>query len=187
MASYGTGPEALVRLLETNWQESRTGRDDVPPIIQHTTGSDDPKLENGVYPLRNREESGVNLGRHDVIHCYHPEAGPFAIQDTGYAEQNVVETIQIDIELTDRTDQTTDTRLSARDRMVSERGSLADLAEPPYPGILGEVKYVLETVRRGFDEYDTVSHNIINHYLGNSNANASFSVELERIAAPTVQ
>jgi hypothetical protein len=185
--AFGTGPEALIELFETEWEQSRTGRDDVPPIIAQQTADEDPKLNNGVLPLKNREQSGVSMSRHDVVHCYHPEAGPFAVSDSGYKEQNVVETVQVDIELTDRTDQTADERLSATERMVSSRGSVAALDEPPYPGILGEIKYLLETIRRGLDEYDRVRHDIVNFYLGNSNANASINVELERIAANTVQ
>ena len=182
--AFGTGPESLVSLLTESWAQSRTGRDDVPPMYDPNQSIDTQK--NVVVPLRNRERSGVDRGIHDILHCYHPEGGPFTVTDAGFKEQNVVETVQIDIELTDRTNHDTGERLFAEDRMVSERGSLADLDEPPYPGILGETKYILESVRRGLDEYDKVSHEIVNTYLGNSNANVSFSVELERLAANTV-
>lgn len=185
--AFGTGPVALVELFEETWQESRTGRDDVPPIIKQKTQGEDPTLNNGVLAVRDRQKVAVDTNRHDLIHCYHPEAGPFAIDDSGYAEQYVTETVQVDIELTDRTDQTTDERLSATNRMVSDRDSVATLDEPPYPGIFGEAKYILETIRRGLDEYDRASHDVINFYLGNSNANVSFNVELERLAADTVQ
>jgi len=185
--AFGTGPIALVELFENEWQESRTGRDDVPPIIKRKTGSEDPDLTNGVLAVRDRQAVEWDQARHDLIHCYHPEAGPFAISDSGYKEQEVTETVQVDVQLTDRTDQTTDERLSAVNRMVSDRESLAVLDEPPYPGIFGETKYILETIRRGLDEYDRVSHDVINFYLGNSNANVSLNVELERLAANTVQ
>jgi len=183
--ALGTGPQALVDLFTDRWQQSRTGRDDVPPMYDPNT--DIALQKDVVVPLRNREESGVDRGKHDILHCYHPEANPPTATDTGYSEENVVETVQIDVDLTDRTDTATSERLSARERMVSDRGSLADLLEPPYPGILGEVKYVLETVRRGYEEYDTVSTDFQNVYLGNSNASVSVVVELEIIAKNTVQ
>jgi hypothetical protein len=185
--AFGTGPQALVELFETTWQESRTGRDDVPPIIKRKTGSEDPDLTNGVLAVRDRQDVAWDQARHDLIHCYHPEGGPFSITDTGFREQNVTETVQVDVQLTDRTDQATDQRLSATNRMVSDRASVADLDDPPYPGVFGETKYILETVRRDLDEYDRVSHEVINFYLGNSNANVSFNVEMERLAANTVQ
>jgi len=183
--ALGTGPQALVTLFEDNWQKSRAGRDDVPPMYDDTTQI---QLQKGVIvPLKNREQSGVDRGKHDIIHCYHPEAGPITVTDTGYSEERITETVQVDIELTDRTDQSTGERLSARDRMVSKRGNLASVSEPPYPGILGEAKYVLEEKRRGYREWDTVSVEPVNVYLGNSNANVSLNVELERIAKDTVQ
>jgi len=185
--AFGTGPQRLIELFEDEWTVSRTGRDDVPPIIKRKTGTEDPSLNNGVLAVRDRQDVEHDRARHDLIHCYHPEAGGIDINDSGYKEQRVTETVQIDLSLTDRTDQTTDTRLSAVDRMVSDRASVADLDEPPYPGIFGETKYILETVRRGLDEYDKVSHDVINFYLGNSNANVSLNVELERLAANTVQ
>jgi hypothetical protein len=182
--ALGTGPEALVDLFIDNWQQSRTGRDDVPPMYDPTQKI---QLQKGVVvPLRNREQSGVDRGKHDILHCYHPEANPPAVTDRGYSEENVVETVQVDVDLTDRTDHSTGERLSARERMVSDRGSLASTSDPPYPGVLGEVKYVLEEVRRGYREWDTVSFDVQNLYLGNSNANAAITVELERVAKDTV-
>jgi len=184
--SFGTAPQALVELFETEWQESRTGREDVPQIIKHRTGGDNPDLKDGVYPLRDRQKVGTEHQRHDYIHCYHTDAGPVSVSDQGYKEQEVIETVQVDIDLTDRTDSVTGERLSAVDRMVGERGGMA-LGEPPYPGIFGEVKYILETVRRGYKEWDTVSHKIVNSFLGNSNATVSLNVELERVAMNTVE
>lgn len=183
--ALGTGPERLVELFENNWQQTRTGRADVPPMYDPNTDID--LQRDVVVPLRNRERSGVDRGIHDILHCYHPEANPPAITDRGYSEENVVETVQVDIDLTDRTDQSTATRLSARDRMVSDRSGLSSTSDAPYPGILGETKYVLEEVRRGLDEYDVVRTDLNNLYLGNSNASASVVVELERIAKDTAQ
>jgi len=151
-----------------------------------TNAGDDPKLNRGVFVLRDRENASVDMAKHDVIHCYQPEGDPFTVEDNGYAEQRVVESVQIDIELTDRTDPDTGERLIARDRMVGERSGVATLGDPPYPGILGETLYILETVRRGFEEYDTVSYNPIRVLLNNSNADVSLSVELEQIATNTV-
>lgn len=188
--ALGTGPQRLIDLFETEWQAARTGRADIPSVIEYNTGTEDPDLNNGVLVVRDRGEVGIDLARHDVIHCYHPEANPPASTDQGYKEERLVETVQVDVELTDRTDHSlaaSDSRLSATERMVGLRGDVAAFDEPPYPGILGEVKYILETVRRGLDEWDTVSHDFVNLYLGNSNADAAVSVELEQIARNTVQ
>jgi len=182
--SFGTGPEALVNLLRDNWQATRTGRADVPDIIGE---SDDPTLNSGVLPLRNREDVKYDTGKHDLIHCYGPEGGPFDIVDTGFKEQDVTETVQIDLEMTDRTDRATGERLSARQRMIGDRGSVATLGYPPYPGILGEVILILEQNRRGFAEYTKVSYEPIRVMLGNSNADVSLNVELEQIAHETAQ
>jgi len=185
--AYGTGGKALVSLLRDNWQATRAGRDDVPDII---TSGDDPRETRGVYPLPNRDDKRVDLAKHDVIHCYTPEGNPGTTEDTGFQEQRVVETVQIDIQLTDRTDHTRpqgDQRLPARDRMIGDRSSVATLGDPPYPGVLGEVQYILEKFRRGFDQYDTVSYEPIGVLLNNSNADVSLNVELEEIASNTVR
>jgi hypothetical protein len=188
--SLGTAPQAALVLLETEWTESRPGRADVPPIIKHVTGSDDPKLNRGVFALRDREDSRIDHAKHDIIHAYHPEANPPQFTDNGYKEERQVETIQLDISLTDRTDHSRpqgEQRLSARDRMTGLRSDLGSGEGSDYSGILGEVKYILEVVRRGLEEWDTVGTDMVNLYLGNSNANASFVVEMEHIARNTVQ
>jgi len=183
--AMGTGPQRLIRLLETEWQASRVGRDDVPEIIKHTTGSEEPRGNSGVLALRDRSQVYVDKGKHDEIHIYHPENAGITTTDRGFKEQNVVETVQIDISLANRT---TDAgvRSVAEDRMVGDRGDLADFDEPPYPGIFGEVVYILEGVRRGLDEWDTVSYEPINVSLRNSDADVSINVELEQIARNTV-
>lgn len=188
--ALGTGPQRLQTLIESQWQATRSGRADVPDTIKATTGSEDPDLNSGVLVVRDRGDVAVDQSKHDLIHVYHPEANPPLVEDNGYAEQRIVETVQVDIDITDRTDHSRpagDQRLSAKERMVGFRGDLASLSEPPYPGLLGETKYVLEEVRRGLDEWDTVSHDLVNVYLGNSNATVSLSVELEQIATGTVQ
>lgn len=185
--ALGTSPQRIITLLEDNWQASRTGRDDIPPIIKRETQNENPDLNVGVLALRDREQSSWDHAKHDIIHIYHPEGNPPSSTDRGYKEEQLVETVQIDIDITDRTDQDTGTRLSAKERMVGERGDLSGFYMPPYPGLLGETKYILETVRRGLDEWDTVSHDFANVYLGNSNATVSIIVELEQIARNTAQ
>jgi len=49
------------------------------------------------------------------------------------------------------------------------------------------VIYILEEVRRGFAEYDTVDYEPIRTMLNNSSADVSLSVDLEQIATNTVQ
>jgi hypothetical protein len=188
--SLGTGPQRVIRLLENEWTETRPGRADVPPIIKHVTGSEDPTLNSGVFALRDREDSRIDQGKHDIIHVYHPEANPPQASDNGYKEEELIETVQLDISLTDRTDHTRPAgqqRLSARERMTGLRSDLGTGTGSEYSGILGETKYILETVRRGLAEWDRVSYDMVNLYLGNSNANASIAVELEQPARNTVQ
>jgi len=184
-----TGPQRLLELFEDEWQATRAGRADVPDIIKRTTQGENPNLNDGVLPVRDREEVAVDQAKHDLLHCYHPEGNPPTVTDNGFKEQNVVETVQIDLDITDRTDHALnppDARLSARERMTGLRGDLAAFDDPPYGGIAGETVYILETVRRGLDEWDTVSYDFVNVYLGNSNATISLNVELEQIARNTV-
>ena len=180
--TLGTGPQALLEVLRDGWQASRVGRPDVPPLVPQG----DERTENGVLLVRDRSDVRVQQDRHDLIHVYQPEASPGAITDTGFDEQRVTETVQIDISVTDRTDSVGE-RTLARTRIVGDRDAVAATGEPPYPGIYGEVIYVLETVRRGFDEYDTVSYEPIRTMLNNSSADVSLSVDLEQIATNTVQ
>jgi hypothetical protein len=140
--------------------------------------------------LADREDTRVDLAKHDLIHCYVPEGNPGSTEDTGYDEQRIIEVVQIDISVSDRTDHSRpagDQRLGAKQRMVGDRGSVATLGDPPYPGILGEVQYILEKFRRGFDQYDTVSYDPLRVLLNNSNADVSLNVELEQIASNTVR
>jgi hypothetical protein len=185
--AYGTGGDALVSLFRDNWHQSRVGRDDVPQIIDE---SDDPDTTTGVLPLADREDTRVDLAKHDLIHCYVPEGNPGSTEDTGFDEQRIIEVVQIDVSVTDRTDHDRpagEQRLGAKQRMVGDRGSVATLGDPPYPGILGEVQYILEKFRRGFDQYDTVSYEPLRVVLNNSNADVSLNVELEQIASNTVR
>ena len=188
--ALGTAPQRLVDLLRNEWQPTRTGRGDIPDVVRDSGGnpSSDPTDGTGVLVLRDRENVRFDTARHDLIHVYHPEGNTPEINDRGYDEQRIVETVQIDISITDRTDHTTDpaTRLVARDRMVGDRDDLASTTDPPYPGISGEVQYILETVRRGLDEWDRVNYSPIDYNLGNSNADVAWNVDLIQLAANTV-
>jgi hypothetical protein len=159
-------------------------------MIEATTGSDDPDLNRGVLVVRDRQRQGVDRALHDILHVYQPSAASPTITDRGFKEVNEVETVQIDIELADRTDHATasDARLDADERLVGRRTYTATSGEgEDYRGILGEVRYILETVRRGYEEWDTVSHTLGDLQILNSTADASVTVELERIARNTVQ
>ena len=188
--ALGTGPERLVELFQTEWHPTRAGRDDIPDVVRDESGdpSSDPTDGDGVLILRNTEDVRVQFSRHDLIHCYHPEGNSPEITDRGYDEQRTVETVQVDISITDRTDHSTDPadRLLARERMVGDRDALASTTDPPYPGIAGEVQYILESVRRGLDEWDRVDYEPIDFSLGNSNADVRWTVDLIRLAANTV-
>lgn len=195
----GTGPQALVSSLLTNWQPTRTDDDgnrerpDVPDVIRDSgTPSNDPNDADGpgkVLIVNDRDVVANQHATYDLIHCYHPQAGPVSIEDNGYDEVRETETVQIDIEVTNRPDPDTGERLNAKDLLVGDRDDPEFPADesPPYPGIKGEVKYILETGRRGLEEWDVASYDTVNVFLGNSNANWSYSVELEHIARNTVQ
>jgi len=179
--TYGTGPQAVADHIQNNWQATRTGRPDVPAIVTNE------QTDFGVRVETNREDIANNRAVHDLIHCYHPQASGLSIQDRGYDEKNTVEEVQIDVECADRTDPDTGERLYARDCLVGDRDDAGFQYNDggPYPGVFGEVVYVLEAVRRDFEEWDVARMDVINTYFGNSNANMSLSVELEHIAANT--
>lgn len=192
--TLGTGPQALETLLLTNWEPTRSGREDVPDVIRDGSGnpSNDPADADGpgkVLVTHDRDTVANNNAVFDLVHCYHPQAAGMTITDTGYKEKNVVETVQIDIDTTDRTDPGTGERLSARERMVGDRDSpgFPTDEDAPYPGLFGECVYILETVRRGMDEWDVARTDVVNTALYNSEATMSLSVDLEHIAANTVQ
>jgi len=188
--ALGTGPDRLVDLLRSNWRPTRVGRRDIPDVVRDDSGTPtgDPTAGDGVLILRNREEVQVRHSRHDLIHCYHPSGSAPTFTDRGFDEQRVAETVQIDIEVADRTDQSTTPpeRLLARDRMIGERDSVVSLSEPPYGGIAGEVRYLLETVRRGIDEWDRVETTPVGMTLENSNATVRYQVTLTELASNTV-
>lgn len=204
----GTGPQALVDLFSTEWQASRTGRPDIPPAVE------DPKTEFGVRIVHDRSTVNQQRAVHDLVHCYHPSADPISIEDKGFKEVEQVETVQVDIECSDRTDPETGERLFARERMVGSREDETDLAGAgftlggasgatlggddggtlgtqndavAYPGLLGEVLYILELVRRGYEEWDVVrSPRVVGATLKNSSARMSLDVQLEHTARNTV-
>lgn len=188
--TFGTGPQALVTHLQDNWQTSRTGRNDVPDVVRDGNGdpSSDPADGRGVLILHDREEVELNHAVHDEIHVYHPQAEGLDFEDRGFDEKNVLESVQIDIEITDRTDESTGERLFARERMVGDRDAAGFPTDQsaPYPGLLGEVVYLLETIRRDFEEWDVTRMQPVNVILENSNATVSLDVELEHISANTV-
>jgi len=185
--ALGTSPQRLLTLFENNWQSSRTGRGDIPDIIKYNAGSEDPDTNTGVLAVRDREQVFVDTGKHDLLHCYIPEANPPQVTDNGYAEERRVESVQVDIEIATRPDPNDSSKRLSIDRMMGDRDDIADVENAPDGGLAGEVKYILETKRRGLDEWDVVSVDLINWFIGNSNANVSYLVELEEIARNTVQ
>jgi len=182
----GHGPDELVRLIEEEYQATRSGRGDLPPIIRQQTQDEDPRLNSGVLVVRDRNKKGIDRGRHDVVHAYQPDGDPPVSTDRGFKEERLVESVQIDIDLNDR-NTPGEVRSNANERMIGDLDDVAVFGDPPYPGLAGEVKQILESVRRGFSIWDTVSHDFAAYTLGNSNARVSFTVELERIARNTVQ
>ena len=181
--TYGTGPQALVEYLADNWQATRDGRPDIPGATTEY------KSETGtVFITHDRSEVADVHSVHDLVHVYHPQTTGVTAQDKGSQEQGTVETVQIDVETTDRTDPETHERLDATTLLRGDRSDpdFPTDRSPPYPGIAGEVKYLLEDIRRGHAEWDKVSHDIMSLTLENSNARAVFTVDMEIIAENTV-
>jgi len=181
----GTGPQALVDLLASEWQVSRPERVDVPPVvIDPGTGTDvsapDYTTNRGVIITEDRQTLDRNKAIHDLIHAYHPEGTPPQYEDRGFKEVGTTETVQLDIECADRN--IDGERTSARERMVGDR---RDPDNQEYTGLWGEVTYILEGVRRRYDEWDVVRQDPVAILLENSNARVSLNVELERIARNT--
>jgi hypothetical protein len=184
MTLEGTGCQALVDLFAENWQTDRSFRNRVPELVgqPEVIGPQitDYESNQGVIVTEDRQVVNRNQQVHDLIHCYHPEGIGWDQQDTGFKEVNTVETVQIDIECADRT--INGERSSARVRMVGDR---RDDDTQDYAGIKGEVQYILENERRGFDEWDVVRIDPVAVILKNSNARVSLNVELERISRNT--
>lgn len=188
--TYGTGPQALSDYLLDNWQQSRTGRNDVPDVIRDSNGdrSREPGDGRGVLMYYDRQQPNYNAAVHDLIHCYHPEGTGLNAEDAGHKEQRVTETVQIDIDITDRTDPDDNSRWFARERMVGDRDDAGFPTDesPPYPGILGEVFYLLEDTRRNFEEWDVARIQPLTVLLKHSDASVSLDVQLEHLAKNTV-
>lgn len=184
--TYGTGSQALANHIEDTYQQTRSGRPDVTGLASNKTGGE--QQNTGVIVRYDRGKVDHQRAVHDLIHVYHPDGGGLDYQDTGYSEVNTVENLQIDIDLTNRSNLDTGERLNARDRLVGDRddsGFPSD-EDPPYPGILGEVVYVLETARRGLEEWDVARIEPLTIYLGHADASVSLDVGLEHIANNTV-
>ena len=185
---YGTAPEAVRQIIFDTWQASRAGRPDVPPLV--TDGSGNPTSDRTeadgpgeVLVVINREDPNLDYAVFDVIHCYHPDAeGLGTFTDQGFTEERVQEPVQVDIKLKDRTDPDTGERITARERMVGDRDDASfSGADPPYPGIAGEFKYVMETVRTGYEEFERVDLTPIGGTLQNSDATLRFEAVLDRV------
>jgi hypothetical protein len=179
----GTGPQALADYIESNWQETRAGRTDVPPITP------DHKSQRGsVFIQHDRDDVAWNTNVHaGQIHCYHPDAANVEISDEGYASAQEIETVQVDIAVTDGT-AADGTRRDAKAVLTGDRSDAGfpSGAGPPYPGVNGEFKYVMETARRNFEEWDVSRFSQLTMYKGGARASASWNVELEHIARNTV-
>lgn len=181
----GTGPQALVDLLASEWQVSRPERTDLPPaVIDPDTGTTvsapDYETTRGVIITEDRQTLDRNKAIHDLVHAYHPEATPPQYEDRGFNEVGTTETVQLDIECADRN--IDGVRTSARERMVGDR---RDPTNQEYTGLWGEATYILEGVRRRYEEWDVVRQDPVAIVLENSNARVSLNVELERIARNT--
>jgi hypothetical protein len=187
---HGLGPQALKELFEdgyngnSGWQATRSGRPDVPPIAANLSGGEE--ANRGVTIRTNREDVSVEQSVYDLIHIYQPSADPGSRTDKGFKEEELVESVQIDIDIADRP-LADGTRSLARERMVGYTGDILDVLndDPPYPGLLGETVYVLEGVRKGLAIWDTVSWGLLDYTIKNSNATVRLSVELEQIARNT--
>jgi hypothetical protein len=191
--TFGSGPQAVSDHLLDNWQVSRSGRNDVPDVLRDSGNNRIRDPQQAVDPGKvlhyyDRFEPNVNRGAWDLVHCYHPEAGGIDWADSGFNEKTTTETIQIDLETVDRRDPSDDTRARARERMVGDRDDAGFPSDesPPYPGILGETLYLLEDVRRNFNEWDVARIQPLTVNLKHSECVVRLEVALEHVVTNVV-
>jgi len=198
--TLGQGAQALAEYLGANWEAERQGRPDLPDVVRDDAGdySPDPsdhtsqpgRVLDRPRQLRRRGSEPRRHRRHLVLP---PRGRPAGLRGLRPRRTEHQETVQIDISVTDGFNAPEGVATSARNRMVGERGSGTSVAfevdtyvgEAYYPGLAGEVKYLLELTRRGLDEWDVSRTDMVNMVLNNSNADVSFRVTLEHVSKNT--
>lgn len=165
-----TAGDAIATLLSNEWQPQVPGRDNIPDTVAS------PEKGTGVLIVQNNQNLRERTNTHDIVHVQHVDK---AIQDKGSNSEKVVDTVQIDVVLSDRDTDGDSVRESAVDRLVGTRNQGNE--GPSLGGIAGEIKRILNGIRKGFKEWDVSSHSVDQLQLLNTNARATFTLELEII------
>jgi len=185
VTAFGIAAQELRDYLADNWQATRPDRPDIP---EATT---DHRSQRGtVFITNDRSQVNINKGVHDLVHIYHQGTDPVDVEDRGFKEQNVKEHLQIDMEAADWSDPDTGQRSKGRYRLtvdIDDPDFVKTTSKPNYPGELGEMKYLLESVRLGLNEWDVTDHTVVELEHLNSLSFAKIIVTLEHISANTNQ
>lgn len=162
-----TAAEATQTLLKDEWEPSVPGRADVPTVVENA--EDGP----GVLISRSNNQVRTRLNVHDHIEV---EFVGRTVEDTGSQSERVTDTVQITIRISDRDTDGDELREGTEARMFGTRDANND--GPTLGGLAGEVKRILNGIRKGFEEWDYSTHTIDEMWLRNTDARAVFTLEL---------
>lgn len=154
-------------LLEDEWEPAIPGRTtDVPDIVASTDDG------TGVIVLQDDSSVRERLSTHDVINVQNVDN---AYIMRGKDSEEIVDTVQIDIRISDRDIDADGLRESVRARMLGERDAANDA--DTLGGLRGEVRRILNGITKGWQEYDEVDYDSTIQYIRNTDARVTFTVE----------
>jgi hypothetical protein len=163
-----TAAEAIATYLSDEWETDVPGRHTpIPDVVA------DQESGTGVLIRENMSTIRDKLNTHDVVNVQHVDR---SIQERGSKSEKVVDQVQIDVRMADRDVDGDGIRESATDRAWGTRDANND--RPELGGVAGEVKRLLNDIRKGFKEYDKAPHGIDRLELRNTDARITFTVEL---------
>lgn len=127
-------------LLENNWTPSISGREvEVPK----------PKI----WRESSAKQRKLNLDQHDVLILRDGGVTEISPQSFAWHEERVVSIVTVDMRTTGEAGD-----VPGRERLWGYRGkgSLAENEAESYGGLQGEVKRIIDTVRKGEHEFDLI-------------------------------
>lgn len=135
-----TAIQYVEHILDANWESNISGRErevPQPDIIRESAQS-----------LRR-----MNLDERDQVMLRDGGVTTIEPQSFGWSEERLVSHVTIDARTTGEGGD-----VSGRERLWGWRGigSLADNEAERYGGLMGEVKRILDTIRKGDEEFDLV-------------------------------
>lgn len=167
-----TAGETFRNLIRDNWEPFAPGRRHSLPELRV-----DPDTGSGVIVQKNLDDLRNRLQVHDVIQVRHLGR---SYTDKGFDEEGVTDELQVDIRAADRDTDGDGVRDDSETRVL---GALDRDDEPSVLGGLeGEVKRILNTVRRGHKHYDKVTHDVLDIDIQNTDVRVVMQIEAEVIA-----